>query len=285
MIDHAPAFGGPWTQEKLGILERYLDAYTTALKNQPFRLMYIDAFAGTGQIAPAEDAELIEARAFIDGSAARAARIDDKPFDRLLLIEKNRGRSVELGKLKAQYPGRNIVVENAEANAFLSNLNEDWRRWRGVLFLDPFGTQVKWSTIEKIAGYEAIDTWILFPVSAILRMLPTTKRPDDIDDSWVCRLTEVFGDESWRNLYRESAQQSLFGGEISYEKMQGVDGLREIYKSKLRGLFGDRYLEQSRLLMNSTNSPLFEFLFCVGSSKSTAIGAAKRIAAHILDNL
>ena len=43
-------FGGPWTQQKLNILEHYLDAYTTALKNQPFRLVYIDAFAGTGRI-------------------------------------------------------------------------------------------------------------------------------------------------------------------------------------------------------------------------------------------
>ncbi|MDE0205517.1 MAG: three-Cys-motif partner protein TcmP [Candidatus Tectomicrobia bacterium] len=41
-----PRFGGPWTQEKLDILRRYLDAYTTALKNQPFTLTYIDAFAG-----------------------------------------------------------------------------------------------------------------------------------------------------------------------------------------------------------------------------------------------
>ena len=43
-----PSFGGPWTQEKLEILRRYLDAYTTALKNQPFDLWYIDAFAGSG---------------------------------------------------------------------------------------------------------------------------------------------------------------------------------------------------------------------------------------------
>jgi len=42
----APAFGGPWTLEKLGILESYLNAYTTALKSQPVRPMYIDAFAG-----------------------------------------------------------------------------------------------------------------------------------------------------------------------------------------------------------------------------------------------
>ena len=42
-------FGGQWTIEKLDILGRYLDAYTTALKNQPFKLVYIDAFAGHGR--------------------------------------------------------------------------------------------------------------------------------------------------------------------------------------------------------------------------------------------
>ena len=36
-----------------------------------------------------------------------------------------------------------------------------WSQWRGVLFLDPFATQVKWSTIERIAGFNALDTWIL----------------------------------------------------------------------------------------------------------------------------
>ena len=50
-----PRFGGPWTQEKLGILRRYLDSYTTALKNQPFHLVYVDAFAGAGIYADAED--------------------------------------------------------------------------------------------------------------------------------------------------------------------------------------------------------------------------------------
>lgn len=48
-------FGGAWTEEKLGILERYLDAYTTALKSTPFKLVYIDAFAGTGLIDLQED--------------------------------------------------------------------------------------------------------------------------------------------------------------------------------------------------------------------------------------
>lgn len=41
-------FGGDWTTTKLAILARYLRAYTTALKHQPFLKAYIDAFAGTG---------------------------------------------------------------------------------------------------------------------------------------------------------------------------------------------------------------------------------------------
>ncbi|MBU4201002.1 MAG: hypothetical protein KKG09_03200 [Verrucomicrobia bacterium] len=42
------AFGGDWTEIKLGMLGDYLNAYTTALKAQPFAKLYIDAFAGTG---------------------------------------------------------------------------------------------------------------------------------------------------------------------------------------------------------------------------------------------
>ncbi len=43
-------FGGSWTRTKLNVLQQYLQAYTTALKNQPFRLWYVDAFAGTGTV-------------------------------------------------------------------------------------------------------------------------------------------------------------------------------------------------------------------------------------------
>ena len=46
-----PSFGGAWTRQKLEILRRYLDTYTTALKDQPFELIYVDAFAGAG-VAP-----------------------------------------------------------------------------------------------------------------------------------------------------------------------------------------------------------------------------------------
>ena len=272
-------FGGQWTLEKLDILEQYLTAYTTALKGQPFKLMYIDAFAGTGLIELPNDNDI---RSFVSGSAERAIKINDKAFDKLIFIEENPDRYADLESLRTLYSNRNIEVKNSEANSFLRSLEENWSQWRGVLFLDPFATEVKWSTIEKIASFKALDTWILFPTSAIARMLPTSKTPDDIAPKWTTRLTRVFGDESWRGLYKEAPQRELFGNP-GVERERGVDGLISIYKDNLKNLFGNRFLQKSRTFKNSKNSALFEFLFCVGNPNG--IKPATRIAKYILEHM
>lgn len=271
-------YGGAWTLEKLNILESYLNAYTTALKNMPFKLVYIDAFAGTGYVEFQDE----DVNYLIDGSAAIAAKIDDKPFDRLIFIENDRNRCRELAKLGQAHSDRDIHIESSDANDYLKNLQQGWRSWRGVLFLDPFATQVQWSTIQTIASLNALDTWILFPTFAVARMLPNSRRPDDIMKGWAERLTTVFGDESWRNLYQKSPQLNLFGT-VEHERESGVDGLIDIYKSKLESLFQDRFLSKSRTLKNSKNSALFEFLFCVGNPRG--IAPAKRIAKHILEHI
>ena len=276
------SYGGPWTIEKLNILEKYLDAYTTVLKKMPFKLMYIDAFAGTGQLKLSSEEDLVDVRGFVSGSAERAIKIDNKPFDELIFVEKKLDRFAELKTLRATYSKRKIEIVHSEANAFLADLHENWKVCRGVLFLDPFATEVKWATIERIAGFNALDTWILFPVSAITRMLPKSRKPDEISPKWAKRLTRVFGDESWHNLYQEDPQGNLFGG-VEYQRVPGVDGLISLYKNKLKALFDKRFLETSRTLKNSKNSPLFEFMFCVGNPKG--ITPAKRIAKHILEHM
>ena len=270
--------------EKLDILESYLDAYSTALKGQQFKLMYIDAFAGTGLIElPGRDDDA-EVQDFVSGSAERAIKIADKPFDKLIFVEKNQKRYKDLQSLRVSHSDRNIEVKNSEANSFLRNLDEDWRKWRGVLFLDPFATEVEWSTIETIAGFNALDTWILFPTSAVARMLPRHQEGhrENIEPKWAERLTRVFGDDTWRGLYQESPQRELFGS-AGVERDPGVNGLLCIYKKNLKCLFGDRFLQKSRTLKNSRNSPLFEFLFCVGHP--SGIKLATRIANHILERI
>lgn len=274
------SFGGQWTEAKLKILEKYLDAYTTALKRQSFQLIYIDAFAGTGRIGPFHDcyAEEEEVRGFLRGSAERAALVDEKPFDQLVFVEKDPTRCRELEDLRSRHPNRNIDIKNDEANEFLRGLERDWNKWRGVLFLDPFATEIEWETVKKIAEFKALDTWLLFPVSALARMLPKDREPGD---AWVPRLTKVFGDDSWRELYHESRERDMF--EERRQRDPGTHKLLEIYKSNLSQLLGNRFLKESRALKNSRNSLLFEFLFFVGNPRG--INPAKQIAAHIMDNL
>ena len=269
-------FGGNWTRKKLDILEQYLDAYTTALKNMKFKLMYIDAFAGTGDIGQRQQ-EDENAKMFIEGSVSRAIKIDNKPFDRLIFVEKDHDRCRQLESLRKNNSNRDIQIQNADANSFLVNkLQEDWKKWRGVLFLDPFATEVEWKTIEQIAGIDALDTWILFPTSAISRMLPiSSRKPDDILPKMAESLTRVFGDESWRDLYSVSPQQSLFGDKM-HQRDRGSFGIIKLYKDKLPELFGKRFMEKSKTFKNSKNSPLFEFIFCVGSSNPKAISLAKK---------
>ena len=68
------------------------------------------------------------------------------------------------------------------------------------MFLDPYGMQVRWDTIEAIAETKAIDLWLLFPLGvAVNRML---KNDGNINESWAEKLDIIFGtrDLVWRVL-------------------------------------------------------------------------------------
>ena len=264
---------------KLDIIEKYLDAYTTALKKKPFKLLYIDAFAGTGQVEIATDDK--EGRAVLRGSVERAIAIRKRSFDRLILIEKDPQRCDELETLRNKHPGRDVRIVNEDSNSALQRLTRDWRGWRGVLFLDPFATELEWATINSVCDTRALDTWILFPIGAIRRMLPRWKKPEEVNEQWAIRLNRIYGGDSWRKLYEPSEQLSLFGPPQERSD-PGVDGLLRIYKGRLRDLFGDRFLDESATLMNSRGSLLFELIFAVGNPNPRAIAAAKSIARHLL---
>ena len=266
-------FGGEWTTKKLDMLEKYLDAYTTALKNQPFHLIYIDAFAGIGQVkVKVKRARMVTK--YIRGSVTRALRVSNKPFDELIFIEKDHDRYIKL-KSARQDCDRCKVVES-DANQFIESMERDWDRCRGVLFLDPFGAEVDWSTIERIAGFNALDTWILYPTSAITRLLPKHKIPDEIL-GWSDKLNRIFGGDDWRSLYHTDPQQTILGGPNPLR--ENAEEIVNLYKKKLKNLFKNRFLDESYLFKKG-NSVLFEFIFCVGHPRG--IGPAKRIAKHIL---
>ena len=278
-------FGGSWTDKKLEILASYLNSYTTALKNKPFRLIYFDAFAGEGSYLPeigytSEDYEDFEE--FRAGSPRIALEIQDKPFDRLVFVEKDVARCKSLELLRGEFPNRDIRVQNHDANyalpGFCANLGP---LDRAVVFLDPFATQVSWYTVEKIAQTKKIDCWILFPLMAIARMMPTTREPID---SLAQQLDRVFGGrEFWQDLYSVSPQQQLpgFSNEPTQERLQGSDKIALLYRERLESVFA-RVARPTRIFRNSKNSPMFQLFFA--ASNPAGATTAVRIADHILEN-
>ena len=272
--DDDPEFGGTWTQDKLDMLESYLNAYTTALKNKNFRLIYMDGFAGTGGVNVRYEDYVTE---YINGSVMRALAVKDRQFDKLYCVEKDHNRYMLLKeKLKTQH--RCEVIE-ADFNEYIESLGTLPDNTRGVVFIDPFGASVKWSTIKRIAGLNALDMWLLYPTSAITRMFPVHKLPSDVNMGWENKLTTIFGGEEWKELYKDDPQRTIMG-EIRPLRKEGA--ISKLYQRKLKRLFRSKFLNKTYEFKTRNNAVLFEFMFCVGNSNPAAIKLAKRIAGHIL---
>lgn len=289
MAQSQQQFGGTWTEKKLEILRLYLDRYTTALKKQQFGLVYIDAFAGTGyRQVETEHAVLFadyataETRAFLDGSARIALEVRDKSFDRLVFIEDDPAKCDELAKLHREHANRSIEIIPGDANLALTKWcrEQDWSGQRAVLFLDPFATQVRWETIRIVAETKSIDTWILFPVGAIQRMLPNDRLPEHIDPKWQARLDAIFGPSDWHQaFYKKEVREGLWGEQEFDRKVANAEVILDYFISRLDKIYTG-VCNSYRVLKNSCNSPLFGFCFAVGNPKGADI--AIRIAEHII---
>jgi three-Cys-motif partner protein len=284
------SFGGDWTEEKLNRIRKYLVAYATIMSKYNFRYAYIDAFAGTGYRELKEDdepstlmlPELVEqeSKKFFDGSARIALQTEPR-FTKYIFIEKDERKIAELNKLKAEFLSlaNDIIIVQSDANTYINELcAKNWKTNRAVLFLDPFGMQVPWSTIASIARTEAIDLWYLFPIGiAVNRLL---KKNGNIQPSIRRRLDEIFGTSNWyETFYSIRTERDLFGNFSFTEKTADFQLIAKYFVERLKTVF-EGVAENPLLLVNSQNSPLY--LLCFASANKKGAPTAIKIAQHIL---
>lgn len=289
-------FGGAWTVIKIDILKKYLDAYTTALKNQPFNLVYIDAFAGCGKYSTKNDQQDMPLLAIkkdtdieVREGSARAALNITNPFHKYHFIDLAENNFEQLNSLKAEYSSLSsrINLHRADANQTVLRIckGTNWDDCRGVLFLDPFDLEVEWKTIETVAQTKAIDMWFLFPIMAVNRLLTRKELPPE---EWQKKLDKVFGASNWRtSLYsKPQARQTsilLLLPEDTTVKDTDIEGIKEYTASRLKTVF-TKVSPHARILKNKTNSPLFVLFFAVSTESDQGQNLAMRIANHILKN-
>jgi three-Cys-motif partner protein len=297
MVEHK--FGGDWTEKKLSCLKGYLNAYrkifTANERARYFKTWYVDAFAGTGSRATSstslptgqavfEDVyEDKETREYRDGSAKIALALPE-PFDNYLFIEKSKGRVSQLREAMERDHSALIPrcdFRHGDANAVLKAWckERDWKKERAVVFLDPYGMQVEWSTVEALAATKAIDFWYLFPLGVGVARLLTYR--GDIDETWQKRLDTLFGTAEWRTeFYRvTSGQTNLFGESRDIiERDAPVAKIEAFIHARLSGTFVKA--AKGLILRNSRQSPLY--LLCFAAANEKGAPTAIRIAQDIL---
>jgi three-Cys-motif partner protein len=274
--DTQHAFGGVWTQIKLSVLQDYLRFYTQALKNQRFRKIYIDAFAGSGEC----DIETPSGQIKLAGSA-KIALDTDPAFDAYHFIEQHEGRSNALLSLCAQYPHETHVYR-ADANQQIIQLCNQisWRGSRATMFLDPYGLGVRWQTLQTIADTRGVDLWYLFSLSSLYRQ--AARRLDRVDEHKAYILDRCLGTTQWRDaLYRPSAQGDLFGDQ-AVEREAGWRGLLDFVRTRLGDLFPrvtDPLILRAR---GARGAPFFALFFAVSNPSPKAQALSLKVANHIL---
>ncbi len=279
------SFGGNWTLIKLEALEKYLRAFTTALSNQRFTTIYIDAFAGTGRC----DITLEGGKTVVDGSVRRALATTPS-FDKYCFIELRPKKIAALTALKSEYPDKDIEAIMSDANSALKKLCSQylWRSERAVLFLDPYGMHVEWATLQAIAKTQAIDVWYLFPYAGLYRQ--AAKDADALNSEKEAALTRVLGTEQWRRVfYGQKRQPDMFSTGDAEERNADHREMLDFVSHRLRNLFpavtGPKILYQGGDSRGPSGAPLFALYFAASNPKRRACDLATRIAENILGSL
>jgi three-Cys-motif partner protein len=280
MNEHS--FGGNWTLQKLDILKRYLGFYVQALKDTRYKLIYIDAFAGSGRC----NIKVRGSAKLIPGSANIA--LDTKPsFKELFFIEKKAKHAKQLNELLLTHAhGSAAKILQGDAERLLQGVldSQNWSNTRGVLFLDPYGLQCDWDMVQAIAKTQALDVFFLVSLSGIYRQATNNLRDADSDKREA--LSRFLGTSGWQTaLYAN--QQDMFGPDDQI-RSANVAGLVAYMRDRLDSIFA-KVMEPKILYQQDKNgtqgAPLYALFFAVSNPAKSAITLASKVSKEIMSKL
>ncbi len=285
-------FGSDSTELKLDVIGSYLHAFTTALRKKFPELIYIDVFSGSGarevlhSAAPAnliEDArgERIEERR----GSARIALDTQPPFTKVIFIEQKKAFCIALEELAGSYPGRSIEVLRGDANdLILQAISRSWAGTRAVMFIDPYGMQLRWSTLEAIRRTEAVDVWYLVTLQGLYRQATLSR--GDITPRKREALNRMLGTEGWEAAwYTPTSVGTLFdppdGPRVMGDRrVADVNEMEAFMAARLRDLFP--MVSGPLRLKTKNGAPGFALFFACSNPNPAAFSVAAKIANYIL---
>ena len=140
-----------------------------------FFLVYIDAFAGSGDRDRCDSGLAVARRQRYRAAKRQRARLraaGDRGHPCRSTVSFS-SKTIQDGTPRWTSSARNSprgrsIGHHGDANDIVKNLCSatPWRGSvkgvRGVIFLDPYGMEVEWATVEAIADTKALDLWQIF---------------------------------------------------------------------------------------------------------------------------
>jgi three-Cys-motif partner protein len=279
-------WGGPWTEKKLNAFSKYVRAYLTIMKKHPYwKTIYFDGFAGSGD-RKAEQTDLAvqlqitsEEAGVYKGAAERMMRLpDDLSFDFFYFVDANEDALKQLESKLKEIPeadGKKLAFRSGDANHWLIELSKTLKNpnYAALVFLDPFGMQINWESIESFRGTRS-DVWILIPTGVIVNRLLDKKA----ELKYSAKLQSFFGipeEEIREKFYLVESKQTLFGEEEIVTKVaKPIEKIAKLYVQRLKTIW-THVTEEPLRLNNTRGTPIFHFVFA--SNNKNAAKIAKQI--------
>jgi three-Cys-motif partner protein len=266
---------GPWVEEKLHYVERYLQRFIIAMRDKPFRaIRYIDLFAGPGKCLIEESGEIRL------GSALLALQLPHL-FSEYVFVDANADNIHALRTRCASLAGQTTLGfqvgdSNELVTGIVARINQEdamfvQGKWSSLnlCFLDPEGLELEWATVASLASVAKMDLIIHYSQSGLTRNMEQMASRDE-----ETRIDRFFGDSEWRRIYSSGRQKGQGNNRIHRD-------LIDYYRAKLQGLgyveIRDEtaFSDSEPLIRNRTrNTPLYRLLFASKSDLGTKFWSA-----------
>jgi three-Cys-motif partner protein len=230
---------GEWSAHKHYFLRRYIDVFTTGMKNRGWSgLHYIDLFASAGIEQLKSDGSLEW------GSPLIAAQAPNQ-FARLHLCELKQRRFDALAKRIERFPQPTAPqLIRGDANVAVHEITQAIPEGTlSLAFLDPTGLHLHFETLRVLASANRrIDLVIFFPdhLDALRNWKINLEQPDS-------NLDRVLGTGEWRSR-AEGISKARWG-----------EMLRKLYQQQIRTL-GYESFDVERISI-PTGQPLYVLMF------------------------
>jgi len=212
--------------------------------------VYIDGFSGAGVHFSRKKGT------FVPGSPTNALLVQP-PFREYHLIDLDRQKVAALREMISDRPDVHVYPGNCNSilleQVFPKVQYEEYRR--GLCLLDPYGLHLSWRVIETAGKMRSIDMFLNFPVADMNRNV-LWRNPEGVDPADVQRMTEFWGDESWRRVAYTTAKD-LFG----QPEKEDNETIAEAFGKRLHDAAGFNHVPKPIPMRNSKGAVVYYLFF------------------------